>query len=129
MPTTPVIAVYRPDTGGFGRVSTDSDYSGLYRDESGTFGRVGSDTDLGRLYQDTGGFGAVGSDTGYGFYRTDTDLGPPIGSDPDRHGGPAPGIVETGDILPVAFDVFTPAASGGGEKRPNGCTGRSPSTP
>ncbi|HUZ36041.1 MAG TPA: antibiotic biosynthesis monooxygenase [Streptosporangiaceae bacterium] len=105
---------YRPDTGGFGRVSTDSDYSGLYRDESGTFGRVGSDTDLGRLYQDTGGFGAVGSDTGYGFYRTDTDLGPPIGSDPDRHGGPAPGIVETGDILPVAFDVFTPAASGGG---------------
>jgi quinol monooxygenase YgiN len=104
---------YRPETGGFGRVSTDSDYSGLYRDESGTFGRVGSDTDLGRLYQDTGGFGAVGSDTGYGFYRTDTDLGPPIGSGQERRGEPAPGIVETGDILPVAFDVFSPAAGGG----------------
>jgi quinol monooxygenase YgiN len=126
----------RPDTGGFGRVS-DTDFGGLYRPDTGGFarpdtggfgrpdtggfGRVG-DTDFGGLYRpdtggfarpDTGNFEEVGSDTGYGFYRTDTDLRPVVNGGPDRTGNePVPGIVETGDILPVSFDVFTPAARG-----------------
>jgi quinol monooxygenase YgiN len=127
---------YRPDTGGFGRVG-DTDFGGLYRPDTGGFarpdtggfgrpdtggfGRVG-DTDFGGLYRpdtggfarpDTGNFEEVGSDTGYGFYRTDTDLRPVVNGGPDRPGNePVPGIVETGDILPVSFDVFTPAARG-----------------
>jgi quinol monooxygenase YgiN len=133
---------YRPDTGGFGRVGSDTDFGGLYQPDTGGFGRVGSDTDFGGLYQpDTGGFERVGSDTdfgglyrpgtggfqeaasdssafrdigsdtGYGFYRTDTDLRPVVSNGADRpHSEPVPGIIETGDILPVPFDVFTPAA-------------------
>jgi quinol monooxygenase YgiN len=108
---------YRADTGGYRRVGTDTDFSGLYRADTGGFGRAGGDTDFGGLYRpDTGGFGEVSSDTGYGFYRTDTDLRPVVNGGPDRpHKEPVPGIIETGDILPVAFDVFTPAArrSGG----------------
>ena len=112
--------LYRPDTG---RVGTDTDFGGLYRPDTGGFGRVGSDTDFGSLYRpDTGGiqevssdsaFRDIGSDTGYGFYRTDTDLRPVVsnGADPP-HSKPVPGIIETGDILPVSFDVFTPAAHG-----------------
>jgi quinol monooxygenase YgiN len=126
----------RPDTGGFGRAG-DTDFGGLYRPDTGGFsrpdtggfgrpdtggfGRVG-DTDFGGLYRpdsggfsrpDTGNFEEVGSDTGYGFYRTDTNLRPVVNGGPDRpHSEPVPGIIETGDILPVSFDVFTPAAPG-----------------
>ena len=126
----------RPETGGFGRVD-DTDFGGLYRPDIGSyarpdtggfghpdtggFGRVG-DTDFGGLYRpdtggyarpDTGDFEEVDSDTGYGFYRTDTNLRPVVNGGPDRPGGePVPGIIETGDILPVSFDVFTPAARG-----------------
>src|SRR5262249_59101323 len=73
--------------------------------------RAGPDTDFSGLYRpDTGGFGEVGSDTGYGFYRTDPALRPVANGGQDRPGGePVPGVVETGDILPVAFDVFAPA--------------------
>jgi quinol monooxygenase YgiN len=83
---------------------------------------VGSDTDFGGLYrpEDTGAvrevssdsaFRDIGSDTGYGFYRTDTDLRPVVTNGADGpHNEPVPGIIETGDILPVSFDVFTPAA-------------------
>ena len=103
------------------RVGGDTDFGGLYRPDTGGFGRVGSDTDFGGLYrpEDTGGirdvssdsaFRDIGSDTGYGFYRTDTDLRPVVTNGADRpHSEPVPGIVETGDILPVSFDVFTPA--------------------
>ncbi len=112
--------LYRPDTGGMRRVGGDTDFGGLYRPNTGGFGRVGSDTDFGGLYrpEDTGGirevssdsaFRDIGSDTGYGFYRTDTDLRPVVTNGADRpHSEPAPGIVETGDFLPVSFDVFTP---------------------
>jgi quinol monooxygenase YgiN len=97
---------YRPDSGGFGRVDTggsgDTDFAGLYRQDPGGFNRP-----------DTGNFEEVGSDTGYGFYRTDTNLRPVVNGGPDLPGGePVPGIIETGDILPVSFDVFTPAARG-----------------
>jgi quinol monooxygenase YgiN len=110
---------YRPDTG---RVASDTDFGGLYRPDTGGFGRVGSDTDFGGLYRpDTGGiqevssdsaFRDIGSDTGYGFYRTDSDLRPVVSNGADRppDSEPVPGIIETGDILPVSFDVFTPAA-------------------
>ena len=91
----------RPDTGGFGRVG-DADFGGLYRPDTG-----------GYAGPDTGNFEEVGSDTGYGFYRTDTNLRPVVNGGPDLPGGePVPGIIETGDILPVSFDVFTPAARG-----------------
>src|SRR5215468_3759418 len=111
--------LYRPETG---RVGSDTDYGGLYRPDTGGFGRVGSDTDFGGLYRpDSGGiqevssdsaFRDIGSDTGYGFYRTDTDLRPVVsnGADHPPPGEAMPGIIETGDILPVSFDVFTPAA-------------------
>jgi quinol monooxygenase YgiN len=127
---------YRPDTGGFGRAG-DTDYGGLYRPDTGGFGRPDTggfgrpdtggfgrvgDTDFGGLYRpdtggfsrpDTGNFEEIGSDTGYGFYRTDTNLRPVVNGGPDRaHSEPVPGIIETGDILPVSFDVFTPAAPG-----------------
>ncbi len=139
---------YRPDTGGSGRVGSDTDFGGLYRPDTGGFGPdtggfgpdtggfgpdtggfgpdtggsrpVSGDTDFGGLYRphtgelyrpETGEFEAVGSDTGYGFYRTDTDLGPVVNGGPDLPPNePLPGIIETGDILPVAFDVFAPAA-------------------
>ena len=119
--------LYRPDTGAMRRVGGDTDFGGSYRPDTGGFGRVGSDTDFGGLYrpEDTGAvrevssdsaFRDIGSDTGYGFYRTDTDLRPVVtnGADGPRD-EPVPGIVETGDILPVSFDVFTPAAD-----RPDG---------
>jgi quinol monooxygenase YgiN len=119
---------YTDDTG-FGyqdgsaaaRARGDSEFDGLYRPGSG---RVGG-PDYGDLYRpDTGGFGAVesseyprfpdtgdiGSDPGYGFYRTDTDLRPVLNGEVGRRPEPLPGIVETGDILPVAFDVFAPTA-------------------
>jgi len=111
--------LYRPETG---RVGSDTDFGGLYRPDTGGFGRVGSDTDFGGLYRpDSGGiqevssdsaFRDIGSDTGYGFYRTDTDLRPVVsnGADHPPPGEAMPGIIETGDILPVSFDVFTPAA-------------------
>jgi quinol monooxygenase YgiN len=104
-----------------GRMSGDADFAGLYRPGSG---RVGG-ADFGGLYRpDSGGFrdtgdgehggfpdtGDIGSDPGYGFYRTDTDLRPVVNAELDRPGEPRPGIVETGDILPVAFDVFAPTA-------------------
>jgi quinol monooxygenase YgiN len=126
----------RPDTGGFGRAG-DTDFGGLYRPDTGGFGRPDTggfgrpdtggfervgDTDFGGLYRpdtggfsrpDTGGFEEIGSDTGYGFYRTDTNLRPVVNGGPDRPGSePVPGIIETGDILPVSFDVFTPAPRG-----------------
>src|SRR6266550_647843 len=113
--------LYRPGTGATRRVGGDTDFGGRYRPDTGGFGRVGSDTDFGGLYrpEDTGGtrdvssdsaFRDIGSDTGYGFYRTDTDLRPVVTNGADHaHGDPVPGIVETGDILPVSFDVFTPA--------------------
>jgi quinol monooxygenase YgiN len=116
--------LYRPDTGGFGRVGSDTDFGGPYRPDTGGLGRVGSDTDFGGLYRpDTGGirevgsdssaFRDIGSDTGYGFYRTDTDLRPVVSNGTDRpHSEPVPRFIETGDILPVPFDVFTPAARG-----------------
>src|SRR5215468_5713622 len=119
--------MYRPATGAMRRVGSDTDFGGLYRPDTGGFGRVGSDTDFGGLYrpEDTGGirdvssdsaFRDIGSDTGYGFYRTDTDLRPVVTNGADRPPDePAPGIIETGDILPVSFDVFTPAA-----RRPDG---------
>jgi quinol monooxygenase YgiN len=114
---------YRPDTGGFGRVGSDTDFGGLYQPDMGGSGRAGSDTDFGGLYRPgTGGiqeagsdsaFRDIGSDTGYGFYRTDTDLGPVVSNGANRpHSEPVHGIIETGDILPVPFDVFTPAARG-----------------
>jgi quinol monooxygenase YgiN len=111
--------LYRPDTGAMRRVSGDTDFGGRYRPDTG---RVGSDTDFGGLYrpEDTGAvrdissdsaFRDIGSDTGYGFYRTDTDLRPVVTNGADGpHDEPVPGIVETGDLLPVSFDVFTPAA-------------------
>jgi quinol monooxygenase YgiN len=112
--------LYRPDTGATRRVGGDTDFGGRYRPDTGGFGRVGSDTDFGGLYrpEDTGGirevssdsaFRDIGSDTGYGFYRTDTDLRPVVTNGADgQQSEPLPGIVETGDILPVSFDVFTP---------------------
>jgi quinol monooxygenase YgiN len=112
--------LYRPDTGAMRRVGGDTDFGGLYRPDTGGFGRVGSDTDFGGLYrpEDTGGirevssdsaFRDIGSDTGYGFYRTDTDLRPVVTNGADgQQNEPVPGIIETGDILPVSFDVFTP---------------------
>jgi quinol monooxygenase YgiN len=113
--------LYRPeDTGGIRDVS-DTDFGGRYRPDTGGFGRVGSDTDFGGLYrpEDTGGirdvssdsaFRDIGSDTGYGFYRTDSDLRPVVANGADHaHSDPVPGIIETGDMLPVSFDVFTPA--------------------
>src|SRR5215470_14042118 len=115
---------YRPGTG---RVGSDTDFGGLYRPDTGGFGRVGSDTDFGGLYRpDTDGirevssdsaFRDIGSDTGYGFYRTDSDLRPVVsnGADHPPPSEPVPGIIETGDILPVSFDVFTPTAG-----RPDG---------
>jgi quinol monooxygenase YgiN len=116
--------LYQPDTGGLGRVGSDTDFGGLYQPDTGGFGRVGSDTDFGGLYRpgtggiqeagnDSSAFRDIGSDTGYGFYRTDTDLRPVVSNGADRpHSEPVPGIIETGDILPVPFDVFTPAARG-----------------
>jgi quinol monooxygenase YgiN len=115
---------YRPDTG---RVGSDTDFGGLYRPDTGGIRKVSSDTDFGGLYRpDTGGirevssdsaFRDIGSDTGYGFYRTDSDLRPVVSNGADRppDSEPVPGIIETGDILPVSFDVFTPAAG-----RPDG---------
>jgi quinol monooxygenase YgiN len=112
--------LYRPDTGAMRRVGGDTDFGGRYRPDTGGAGRVGSDTDFGGLYrpEDTGGirevssdsaFRDIGSDTGYGFYRTDTDLRPVVTNGADgQQSEPLPGIVETGDILPVSFDVFTP---------------------
>jgi quinol monooxygenase YgiN len=108
------------NVGAPGRVSGDTGFGGLYRPGSG---RVGG-ADFGGLYRpDDGAFrgtghvehgfpdsGDIGSDPGYGFYRTDTDLRPVVNGEVDRSGEPLPGIVETGDILPVAFDVFTPTA-------------------
>src|SRR5215472_2632608 len=130
--TDPADDVYWPDTGAMRRAGGDTGamrqaggdtgFGGMYRPDTGGFGRVGSDTDFGGLYrpEDTGAvrevssdsaFRDIGSDTGYGFYRTDTDLRPVVtnGADPQQS-EPAPGIIETGDILPVSFDVFTPAA-------------------
>src|SRR5215472_12492706 len=119
--------MYRPATGAMRRVGSDTDFGGLYRPDTGGFGRVGSDTDFGGLYrpEDTGGirdvssesaFRDIGGDTGYGFYRTDTDLRPVVTNGADRpHDEPAPGIIETGDILPVSFDVFTPAPRSDGQ--------------
>ena len=67
----------------------------------------------GRYQADTGGFEEVDSDTGYGFYRTDTDLRPVVNGAAELPlGDPVPGVIETGDILPVTFDVFKPAARG-----------------
>ncbi len=100
--------------------SGGTEFGGLYRPGSG---RVGA-ADFGGLYRpDDGGFrgsgygehgfpdtGDIGSDPGYGFYRTDTDLRPVVNGEVDRRDEPLPGIVETGDILPVAFDVFAPTA-------------------
>jgi quinol monooxygenase YgiN len=115
--------LYRPESG---RVGSGTDFGGRYRPDTGGFGRVGTDTDFGGLYRpDTGGirevssdsaFRDIGSDTGYGFYRTDTDLRPVVSNGTDRppH-SEVPGIIETGDVLPVSFDVFTPAAG-----RPDG---------
>ena len=95
--------LYRPDTGGFGRPDTGG-FGGLYRQRTPADPGVSSDT---------GGFEEIGSDTGYGFYRTDTNLRPVVNGGPDRPGSePVPGIIETGDILPVSFDVFTPAPRG-----------------
>jgi quinol monooxygenase YgiN len=113
--------LYRPDTGAMRRVGGNTDFGGPYRPDTGGFGRVGSDTDFGGLYrpEDTGAvrevssdsaFRDIGSDTGYGFYRTDTDLRPVVTNGADgSHDEPLPRIIETGDILPVSFDVFTPA--------------------
>jgi quinol monooxygenase YgiN len=113
--------LYRPDTGAARRVGGDADFGGRYRPNTGGVGRVGSDTDFGGLYrpEDADGirdvssdsaFRDIGSDTGYGFYRTDTDLRPVVTNGADHPPSePAPRIVETGDILPVSFDVFTPA--------------------
>jgi quinol monooxygenase YgiN len=105
---------YRADTGGYRRVGTDSDFSGLYRPDSGGPRRAGADSDVsGRSAADTGGFEEVDSDTGYGFYRTDTDLRPVVNGGGELPlGDPVPGVIETGDILPVTFDVFTPVARG-----------------
>jgi quinol monooxygenase YgiN len=105
---------YRADTGGYRRVGTDSDFSGLYRPDSGGSRRARADSDAsGRYHADTGGFEEVDSDTGYGFYRTDTDLRPVVNGGAELPlGDPVPGIIETGDILPVTFDVFKPVASG-----------------
>ncbi len=104
---------YRASTGGFGRVGSDTDFGGLYRPGTGGFGQAGSDTGFAGPYpSDTGGFGEVSSDTGYGFYRTDTDLRPIGNLGEGGDGDQVPGIVETGDMLPVAFDVFAPAAAG-----------------
>jgi quinol monooxygenase YgiN len=99
----------RPDTGGFGRVG-DTDFGDLYRPDTGGFSRP----DTGGFSRpDTGGFEEIGSDTGYGFYRTDTNLRPVVNGGPDGPDSePLPGIIETGDILPVSFDVFTPTARG-----------------
>jgi quinol monooxygenase YgiN len=102
---------YRADTGGYRRVGTDSDFSGLYRPDSGGSRRAGADSDASG--RDTGGFEEVDSDTGYGFYRTDTDLRPVVNGGAELPlGDPVPGVIETGDILPVTFDVFTPVARG-----------------
>jgi quinol monooxygenase YgiN len=115
---------YQPDRGGSGRVGSDTDFGGQYQPDMRGSGRVGSDTDFGGLYRpgtggiqeagsDSSAFRDIGSDTGYGFYRTDTDLRPVVSNGADRpHSEPMPGIPETGDILPVPFDVFTPAARG-----------------
>ncbi len=106
------------DTGGYGRVGSDSDFRGLYRPDTGGFGRTGSDTGFGDLYRpDTGGFSQVGSDTGYGFYRTDTDFGQMTNHRGRDESEPLPAVVETGDMLPVNFDVFAPTArDGAGEE-------------
>ncbi|HEX7269508.1 MAG TPA: antibiotic biosynthesis monooxygenase, partial [Streptosporangiaceae bacterium] len=102
---------YRADTGGYRRVGTDSDFSGLYRPDSG--GSRPARGDSGGYQADTGGFEEVDSDTGYGFYRTDTDLRPVVNGGAELPlGGPVPGVIETGDILPVTFDVFKPVARG-----------------
>jgi quinol monooxygenase YgiN len=117
---------YTDDTGfGYqhdapGPVSGDTDFGGRYRPGSG---RVGG-ADFDGLYRpDDGGYrgtghgeygfpdtGDIGSDPGYGFYRTDTDLRPIVNGEVGPPVEPVPGIVETGDILPVAFDVFAPTA-------------------
>ena len=109
---------YGPGTGGFGRVGSDTDFGGLYRPGTGGFGRVGSDTDFGALYRpDSGEIREIGSDTGYGFYRTDTDLRPVASNGTDRpRSEPVPRFIETGDVLPVPFDVFTPAAHQEGQE-------------
>jgi quinol monooxygenase YgiN len=91
---------YRP---GSGRVGA-ADFGGLYRPGDGGFRSTGYGE---HGFPDTGD---IGSDPGYGFYRTDTDLRPVVNGEVDRQGEPLPGIVETGDILPVAFDVFAPTA-------------------
>ena len=105
---------FRADTGGYRRVGTDSDFSGLYRPDTGGSRRAGGERDAsGRYGPDSGAFEEVDSDTGYGFYRTDTDLRPVVNGGPELPlGEPVPGLIETGDILPVAFDVFKPAARG-----------------
>jgi quinol monooxygenase YgiN len=102
---------------GYGRVSSDTDFGGLYRPGPGGPGRVSGAASFGDLYgPDTGGFWDVGSDTGYGFYRTDTDFGQMGNHSPRDPSGPLPAVVETGDMLPVNFDVFTPAARDGGQE-------------
>jgi quinol monooxygenase YgiN len=105
---------YRADTGGYRRVGTDSDFSGLYRPDSGGSRRPPADSEASGRYQtDTGGFEEVDSDTGYGFYRTDTDLRPVVNGAAELPlGDPVSGVIETGDILPVTFDVFKPVARG-----------------
>ncbi|HSS88478.1 MAG TPA: antibiotic biosynthesis monooxygenase [Streptosporangiaceae bacterium] len=87
------------DDTGWGEAYADTGY-GLYRPEdTGGIRDVSSDS----------AFRDIGSDTGYGFYRTDTDLRPVVTNGADgQQIEPLPGIVETGDILPVSFDVFTP---------------------
>jgi quinol monooxygenase YgiN len=106
-----------PGSAGYGRVSSDTDFGGLYRPDPGGPRRVSGDTGFGDQYRpDTGGFGEVGSDTGYGFYRTDTDFGQMGNHSPRDPSEPLPAVVETGDMLPVNFDVFTPAARDGGRE-------------
>src|SRR5215813_10535912 len=105
---------FRADTGGYRRVGTDSDFSGLYRPDTGGSRRARDERDAGGRYgPDSGAFEEVDSDTGYGFYRTDTDLRPVVTGGPELPlSDSVPGLIETGDILPVTFDVFKPAARG-----------------
>ncbi len=96
------------DTGGFGAVGPDTDFSTWFRDDTG-----GLPADTGGFPADTGGFpadtGGLPADTG-GFPAGDTgEYG--FGSDPGLAGSlaPMPGaanghqaVFETGDVLPVA---------------------------
>jgi quinol monooxygenase YgiN len=105
--------LYEVGTGDYEPVSTDTDYAGLRWADTGYYEPAGRDTDYrGLRWTDTGGLEEVGSDTDYGFYRTDTDLRPVLNGSADSGHvrEPMPGIVETGDVLPMPFDVFTPVA-------------------